>query len=595
MIDHDSLFAIQWLPSIVPTLSHLWLDWKLRIVACQPRGGDLAPGEKEHLTMVCKQLAARLLVIGFVTTSASPPLFATHILIPDFPGFRRPQLGEGYLKYKPNPMALHFGDEWTGWVDVRHPSLAGQVDQFNGYDRSDRSVGAYSHILVDRNGVVSPEDRATDFHYMNRAYMLQAGVSIIETGVNPLLTSPVAGMPGSFDFPLSHDGQMEGGNPAAHEEEEIMTLNNAAVPAMNIYYAKTLLSGAYGETHLPNGAPGGNDEAIFMANVNLNGTPGTLAHESYHFLGDGLAIHDPDLLDDAHSTDPRNIVGGGPIQWDAGMQAGFIGANNPPWNIPLSTTMYGPNLATADGTPGGEPRIGGFMQLTGAQAERLFAPNAGITPNGAEPYLQRGFNARAADRVDFDFVADSTQITDLDGKSFGLDGLANGADNHGGALDSLYFEIAGGDPTIPSPQAGKDKSGMGVFPAMLDFAGPNFRFVDVFSMALNYADSDYDLSGTMSHREKALDYNLLCRAADGSTIPGVPMNSWIGGWAEGTYVDDYLARWRCDNVAVGVLIFAEDGPGHDGLAQIDAVIVAVPEPTCLLPLLLCTYVLRKRR
>jgi hypothetical protein len=532
-------------------------------------------------------------VLMLITLAIASPVGATHILIPDFPGFRRPMAGEGYLKYKPNPTVLRFGDEWTGWVDVRHPSLAGQTDKFNGYDRSDRFISAQSHILVDRNGVVSPDDRVTDFHYTNKAYMLQAGVSVIETG-SDTITSPPQGNPGSFDFPLTRAGQIEGGNPAPDEEGEIMSLNNVGVPTMNIYYAKTLFSGSYGRTHLPNGAPGGNDEAIFMANVNLNGTPGTLPHEAFHFLGDGYAVHMPDPGDGTHSTDPRNIVAGGPIQWDAGMEAGFIGPNNPPWNIPLSTAMYGPNLKTADGTPGGAPLVGGFMQITNAQAERLFAPNNGLEPNGAEPYLQRGFNDRAADRVDFDFVADSRTISDLDGKSFGLDGLADGTDNHGGALDSLYFEIAGADPTMPSPQAGKDKTGMGTFAALPDFAGPNFNFVDVFSMALNYADNDFDESGTISQREKSLDYNLLCRAADGSTIPGVPINSWIGGWAEGTYVDDYLARWRCDNAAVGVLISAATSAGHEGLAQIDAVVVS-PEPGSLALLAMAALIIGRRR
>jgi len=511
-------------------------------------------------------------VILFALAAGRSAAWAQSLNIPDNPGLRWAMPGEGYLKYKANPATGAFGEEWTGWLDIRHPSLAGANDTAFGYDRSDRSVSVRTTILTDNTGAVAPSDRVSDFDCVNRAYVQQAGLSLIETA-NRNVVSPAAGQPNSFQF----------GAPFTFAvERNIMAANNAGIPTFDTYYATSLASGAFAETYSPSigGAP--NNNGMFMANVNLNGTCDTYAHEAYHFLGDSQAVFMPAGGDPAHSSDPRNVVASGAIQWSPGMNQGALGVGNPPWNIPSTTTVIGPNFATQNGAANGAPAIGGFDQIVRTQASRIYDPNAGGNPNGAAPYIARGDNDLAGDRVDWDFVVDHGQINDLNGKTYGLEGLTNGADNHGNNLDSLYFEIPGGMPTQPSPQAGKNKAGLGNFPATPDYAAASFQYVDVFSMRLTYADSDY--SGTnLSTREKALDYTLFCRAGDGSFIAGVPLYDFIGGWTPNTFDDDYLARWRCDNNAIGVFIYALSGPGHDASAQIDAVIVSnqIPEPTTL--------------
>ncbi len=66
------------------------------------------------------------------------PARATHIPTNlDVSAKRTEMQGEGYLQYLSNP-ASRWGNEWTGWVDAKHPSLVGMRDPSFGYDRSDR-------------------------------------------------------------------------------------------------------------------------------------------------------------------------------------------------------------------------------------------------------------------------------------------------------------------------------------------------------------------------------------------------------------------------------------------------------------------------
>ena len=512
-----------------------------------------------------------IVVLGTLTASLSMSggsVLAAHLAGGiDRGGLRTPMLNEGYLAYLPNPNVGRFGEEWTGWIDVRHPSLAGSRDVLFGYDRSDRFVTVRSTILTDsgipgmngRPPQVGQADRPTDFDYANKAYLLQSGVSVIETDTRGV-TSPAVGMAGSFDFPLSHGlGDAQMGLPS--EEQNIMTSNNAGAPTIDNYYANSLVSSnALAETFYPSFLAGGNNDGIFMANIVANSNPPSnrgndaFAHELYHFLGDGRAVHqeiqdDPatpnkNEADPAHSSDTKNIV-------------------YPSVTSPNSIRNVGPQLS---------PTVGGKVQITSEQAERIFAAT------GAAPYLQKNVDQHAkGDRVDWNFEADHAQIT-KDGVNFGLENLANGADNHQG-IDALFwgrgFTVA---PFIPAPDAnngGQDNKELGIFPATPDFPLDKvFRSVDIFSLSTRYSDSDTDSFGNLTLRDGALDYELSFLGANGQTVPGTLIDVFTGGWTDNTAVDNYLGRWLSPIDAVGIFIKAAGLPTHEGTAQIDAVIAS---------------------
>lgn len=495
------------------------------------------------------------LTAGLATLTLAGSAAATHISTSlDVGGYRNNLPNQGYLQYQQNPFVTRYGDEWTGWVDVRNPSLAGATDTAFGYDRSDRYVNVRSTILTDSANVTAPSDRVTDFDYANKAYMLQSGVSIIENATRNVTSN--AGTPFTFNL-----------TPA--DRVAISTAYNAAAPQIELYYGRNA-PGLLGATRIPtNGTP-----YVFLDNTSpQTGYGDTFAHEMYHFLGDGQAVHQPNGGDPGHSTDPRNIVADGSTQWSPGMPQNALGAGTPPWAVPTGTQVVGPTMSTGGG---GAPIVGGVDQLTSAQAERIFS-NAGVQP--WFPNAQRGDNENYGDRVDWNFVVDHGQKT-VDGKTFGVEGLGSGADNHQG-LDSLYWGIG---TTTAASEAGKDKTGLGAFQNVGDFAGPTFQTADVFSLSLRYSDSDITgAGGGLSLREGALDYDLFFRGADNNLYAGIPITVFIGGWTGNSFADDYLARWVSPVPAVGVLILANlSDADHDGTTQIDAVIVsanALPEPS----------------
>ncbi len=473
---------------------------------------------------------------AFCLLNPTLPARAIHLVGPDQVGLRTAMPREGLLAYESNPASGRFGDEWTGWIDVRHPSLAGPRNTARGYDRSDRSVSVRTTILTDNTGAMAPDGRVTDFNMANKAYVYQAGVSVLETGLRGV-TSPAAGRDGSFAFPLSL--------PA---ERQIMTDNNAAAPTIDLYYANRLASGGLAEAYYPSLIAGPKNEAIFKGENDLESV---FPHELYHFLGDGRAVHREIAADPAHSRDPANIVR------VTGQRVGSI-------------DEIGPVLSAT---------VGGKVQITSPQVERIFSA-AGTTP--FFPAAQRGNRDAYGDKVDWNFVADHSKFTN-DGKVFGLEGVGSGVDNHLG-VDSLFWGIGSTVAVTAQPptadNGGKDQAGLGVFSNPGDFADKFFRRVDVFSLATRYADSDVGTDGRVSLRESALDYMLFFLGADGSVVPGELTTDYIGGWTYNSLADNYLGRWRSPIGAVGVFIFGLNDAGHDGTVQIDAVIAApgVTEP-----------------
>lgn len=511
-----------------------------------------------------------LLVCAMIAVAG--PAAGTMITTPDMDVLWKPMRTEGYLAFAPDPLpgrSNRFGDEWTGWIDVRHPSLAGPRDRDCSYDtgsgcafdRSDRFVQVRSTILKDKTGTIASDNRIDDFHHANKAFVYQAGISPLEVAIRGV-DSPRAGND-AFDFPLSHGlgspPQMEGGSPAPMEEQGIMKNNNGTPPIIENYYAESLLSGAHAETYPPSliGANVFDNDGIFMTATSNDGDFG---HELYHFLGDNRAIHAEIAGNTAHSSDQQNIVR--------------------ITTVPLtSINQIGPRLSAT---------VGGLHQLVSPQAERIFS-TATVEPY-FPPATQRANFDAAGNRVDWDFVMDHPKRSvDHDSNAataaveFGLEALGGGTDHHRGH-DFLFWEIPGTAttaPTHPAPGAGNtghDHSGLGVFPSLDDYGGSFFTTIDVFSLSTRYSDSDVNAAGNKDLRETALDYSLAFRGLDDSFVTvAQPSMVFAPGWTDTTRVDDFLARWVSPVPAKGVFILAhplgEDG--HDGTTQIDAVTAAL--------------------
>jgi hypothetical protein len=335
----------------------------------------------------------------------------------------------------------------------------------------------------------------------------------------------------------------------------------------------------------------------------------TFAHEVGHFLLNGPSVDNPNANpDSAHSGTNTNLMASGGTRWYPGQAAGALGAGppqNPPSAIPLSINSVGPNMAL---NPDGTPIVGGVDQLTAgttaqSQIARVFSAG-GNAPTAN--YLTLNRNAGAANRVDFDFVADvgktNGDVTSLTVNN--LDGVP-GADNFaGGGGERLFFGIKSGMGAVaPSDQTGKDKSGLDNFAAMNDFAGATFKYADIFSLFTRYADSDI-LDNAVSIREEILDYRVRFRDIAGNESLGEAVLVFSLGWSANSTMENYVARWRPVNPnfqPVGLFVDSLEGTfgnaKYDLGTQIDAVIVAVPEPAsfALLAAALGAIALRLRK
>jgi hypothetical protein len=525
------------------------------------------------------------------------------VLVPaalDVAGTRPTMLGEGLLTHVANPYAqnanapLRTGDEFTGWIDVRHPALSGPGDTILGFDRYDRQLSQATTVLKDRNELLPQSMNVTrDLNYANTLYAREAGLSVIERSTRTY-ASPAVGQPGSFDFPLSHglgdpmDPTSQAAQMLPMEEQAIMQ-QNVAGGRVNVYYGRSLVSNANGETYNPSFTAGGNNEAFFMAD---SAARQTATHEYAHFITDSEAIHMPDATDAAHSSDPRNVVGS--KNYRPGMDKDSWALGNPPWKIPDNATVAGPAVSTDDGTAAGVPKVGGITQFMRSQ---VYTMNKGLFGDAdVNPYVTQGNNATAANRVDWNFAVDDWITEDLGG----------GADIHPGGRESLYFTagnpIAAIDPAATADNGGKDKTGLGVYNNPGAWAG-NFSYVDVFSLNATFGDYDVNNTGDLSFRAANLDYDVTFVLPNDTLVAGVPVAVYAEGWSLDTFADDWLARWMSPAPAKGVLITAHKyfdivTNQFIGNAQIDAVIASttlVPEPAAAALLLTALALSATRR
>ncbi len=435
---------------------------------------------------------------------------------------------EGYLEYKTNPASSRFGEEWTGWMDVRHPVMDGTSNVFVPFDRSNRTIQVRPTTLTDSNGIAAAPNLTRDFDFANKVYA-QAGVSVTATGARAYTSGANPPNPAAnFSFPLSHGrGVAQAGLP--DEELDIRNKLAGAGNVVEAYYAgppmgggSALVSGANAEAYSPgfDGSPG----IFFDAGQYQNST---FSHEVGHVVMD----HGPGFAGGGHSADPQNFM--------------FATGSN-----------Y--TLDSIGATAG---------KMDDAQIDRLFSNPGGAGHQYVQGIAEDANFHRYGNKVDWDFVTDQAN----------LEARANGADSHAG-LDSLFFEI--GNSVAPANQNGHDHTGLDNFANLGSFAGPTFRTADVFSLSTRYSDFDRD-GGTLSLKEGALDYEVFFRAADGTMAAGTAFGMFDFGWTATTNADNFLVRWVSPIAATGMFIFGKSSDGHDGNAQIDAVIVsaaAVPEP-----------------
>jgi hypothetical protein len=459
--------------------------------------------------------------------------------------FRTPMPGEGYLEFQPAALPnFVYGDETTGWVDVRHPALDGTTSVFTPFDRSDHAVNVRTTTLTDNSvpAVTAAPNRPRDFDFASKIYA-QAGISVVSAG-NRAYTSGTNPPAANFDFALSHGrGAAQTGLP----DEELAIRNGLenvlpAVPNTTVeaYYARDLTSGANAETYSPrfDGKPG-----MFFANQAVTSTFG---HELGHMLLNG---------------DPSE---------DNGDNSNFQFATGQNYAMTDVTVTRG--------------------KMTDAQIGRIYL-NGGTN---ARNFVQKPDGDHMnGNTVDFDYVADNSR----------LQSIANGADNHAG-VDKMTWRINAGG-IADTDHAGHDHTGLAAFPATPFFGGQSFKFADVFSLTLRYGDYEQGADGVdgLYTREGALDYHVEFVDAQGNTAAGVPVTIFQFGWTETTIVDNWLTRWMAPFDAVGINIWADTLDGHDGISQIDAVIVStVPEPGAaalallgVLPLLAGVTRQRRRR
>jgi len=186
--------------------------------------------------------------------------------------------GAGYLAFTPttvSPGNTQLGNEWTGWVDIRHPSLDGTTDLMFGYERSDHSVTTNPLIVTDGKSEVLPPATAAalikrDYEFANKIYA-QAGISISPDGPAVAITS------NGVTFPLDDDGileQMKGpGRAKDHTGVDDPTV-------INTFYVTSLERVSNGVSVRPGTSTSTND-GIILPKRSKNST---FAHELAHLL-----------------------------------------------------------------------------------------------------------------------------------------------------------------------------------------------------------------------------------------------------------------------------------------------------------------------
>lgn len=296
--------------------------------------------------------------------------------------------------------------------------------------------------------------------------------------------------------------------------------------------------------------------ALMSSVVRDNRANNTVAHELGHMLLNGNALWSEHATA-SESSDTTNLM------YVAGTQAA---ADLDDVGQMLSATVGGHDII--------EHREGGANV---SQIERMHG-NLGANNPG---FVKHQANVDThGDKADFDWVSDHRLIE-------GIDGGGNGADANAG-VDFLVWEINNAQ-VLSSQHQGPAADAHGAAPSphpgefdLEGFSEESFHYIDVVSNINLYADNDIDTDTlAVSNREKALDYILQVSIDGASWFEPTLLNVFVEGWTEASDVENYLARFHTsqDVKFARVQALGAGVVGHDGNTQIDAIIVAVPEPS----------------
>ncbi|MDC0935735.1 PEP-CTERM sorting domain-containing protein [Pirellulales bacterium] len=438
--------------------------------------------------------------------------------------------GQGYLNFA----EFSNGAEYTGFTNGNETFRDG------GQDISDNSFTTKVIIVTDANGDTTSTASGVQFEddtEFTRKVWAQAGLSMNIEGVTNVNSSDFSGI-GTFPIDAS-DRFLLAENGAGR---------SANAKTMHLYYAKSFAKpGTLGTTR--NAATGG-PRYIFLQDGRDSTTA---AHEIGHMLFNGSAVHMPVANDIAHSSGLLNLMF---PSSDAGIS---------------SLPDIGPQIGIADG---------GHAKLEPSQIQAVHG-NTGANNPG---FVSHGDNsASAGDMADFNWVADHELIERISGDS-------NSADLRDRGQDFLIWEI-----NAARVMTGTDR---GHKAGKLDaqaYDGSSFNAIDVFSNINRYADNDFTPGADGRdgadpepiRRAKALDYGVPEFSLDGiDWEDGALVNVFKPGWTNAATSDNYVARWTTDLEAQFVRIAripVANDDGHDGNAQIDAIMAVQNQPVVLEP------------
>jgi len=454
-----------------------------------------------------------------IGTLTNAPTFAISIPANLLTNALRPSmLNEGYLAYSFNPETGNFGEEYTGWIDIRHPANNGTTNTKLGFDRSDRFVTIKTITTSDNMGIPAHPQIARDFDFTNKIYA-QAGVSVIRTEQGTIALNGTAGSP-NVRWPINQDDQ-DNAMKALNRSPDTKTINDYYVQQYDGSHPNGLTSPPYGY--------GGNAPRNDGSGIADAARSSTFAHELGHML----------------------------LNADSAFSSNNCPGNEASESCTPSNFMY---RSGSDFTLNDVSRTKGVME--GAQIDRIFEDGGANNPG----FVRKDHHDAAGDHIDWDFVANQVNLEER----------LHGADNHN-VYDSLFWGIG---PTVDPVHISTDgtfsdihqHTGLGVFPATPDFSGQTFRLLDVFSLSTRYSDFNLNAAQDNPPQESALDYDLWFRGANGELEHGNLIKVFEPGWNQNTNADNYLARWSSPIDATGVFIFA--GTGSDGTTQIDGIIAA---------------------
>lgn len=277
-------------------------------------------------------------------------------------GLRLDMPGQGYLQYKVNPSAgvNRFGEELTGWIDVRHPLQDGTTNVFEPYDRSNHYINEHSILVSDSTGAAAAPDMLRDWDRSSKIYA-QAGIS------TPRISSGSAALGVTW---------------ANFDATQRLNLANAGTgraadaTTLNMYYAKNFGGNTSNGLSIQPLQTNGTSVLNPYSYVRDGSADSTQPHEAGHQLLNGNALFNEVPGSETESSDTKNWM----HEFGVSYSYQEIGRNN--------------------------------GRIENVQKTRLYA-NGGANNPG---FVQRRLNLENyGDRVDWNFVQDDRTLETVGG------------------------------------------------------------------------------------------------------------------------------------------------------------------------------------